>query len=293
MKHQLYILFLLLTIATQLPAQTMVRARYTTEDSVWVTQQLQRAVLADTLPSLNLFFARQLLGRPYVAHTLEGNDDEPLTVNTRQLDCTTLVETVLALTMTARSGSTQFSDYLAHLSEMRYRDGISAGYTSRLHYFTDWIIDNSRRGMVIELQQPSSLFAARQTIKVGYMTTYPHRYEALRRHPEWVPLIRQTEQAINGKTFAYIPKKLTNRHSLMRQYIHDGDVIAITCKKEGLDIAHLGFAVWRNDGLHLLNASSIHHKVVEEPMTLYQYLYKHPSHTGVRILRLKTNNIKK
>ena len=79
----------------------------------------------------------------------------------------------------------------------------------------------------------------------------------------------------------------------MRQYIHDGDVIAITCKKEGLDIAHLGFAVWRNDGLHLLNASSIHHKVVEEPMTLYQYLYKHPSHTGVRILRLQTNNIKK
>jgi hypothetical protein len=49
----------------------------------------------------------------------------------------------------------------------------------------------------------------------------------------------------------------------------------------------LGFAVWKKDGLHLLNASMIHKKVVEEPMTFYQYLQKHPSHTGIRVLRIK------
>jgi hypothetical protein len=73
----------------------------------------------------------------------------------------------------------------------------------------------------------------------------------------------------------------------MRQAVRDGDIIAITCSKPGLDIAHLGFAVWRDDGLHLLNASQLHKRVVEEPMLLGQYLQKHPSHTGIRIVRIE------
>ena len=72
----------------------------------------------------------------------------------------------------------------------------------------------------------------------------------------------------------------------MRKIVRDGDIIAITCSKPGLDIAHLGFAVWRKDGLHLLNASQIHKRVIEEPMTLGKYLSKHSSHTGIRIIRL-------
>ena len=74
---------------------------------------------------------------------------------------------------------------------------------------------------------------------------------------------------------------------MLRQTVSDGDIIAITSRKKGLDIAHLGFAVWHHDGLHLLNASQLHKKVVEEPMTLERYLSQHPTHTGIRILRLK------
>ena len=44
---------------------------------------------------------------------------------------------------------------------------------------------------------------------------------------------------------------------------------------------------YAKDGLHLLNASMIHKKVVEEPMPFYQYLQKHSSHTGIRVLRIK------
>ena len=62
--------------------------------------------------------------------------------------------------------------------------------------------------------------------------------------------------------------------------------MATSCDKPGLDIAHLGFAVWRADGLHLLNASQLHRKVVEEPMTLRYYLSKHPSFTGIRVVRI-------
>ena len=237
--------------------------------------------------NLPLFFARKFLGIPYVAHTLEINDDEQLVVNTRQLDCTTLVETVTALTLCAQRKEYSYEAYCKTLREMRYRDGRIDGYPSRIHYFTDWIVTNQKAGIVTEIQKPNPPFTAVQTVKVNYMSQHPQSYKALKAHPEYVSEIRQMEKRITGKKFRYIPKSEVKDTKAMRKAIHDGDIIAITCKKAGLDIAHLGFAVWRKDGLHLLNASQLHKKVVEEPMTLYQYLQKHPSHTGIRIIRIK------
>ena len=233
-----------------------------------------------------LFFARKFLDVPYVAHTLEVNDDEQLVVNVDELDCTTLVETVTALTLCAYRQQYDWASYQNALRNMRYRNGVIDCYPSRIHYFTDWILSNTKAGIVSEIQQPNPPFTAVQTVKVNYMSEHPGSYKALKAHPEYVPEIRETEQHITGQKFRFIPKSEVKDTKAMREAVHDGDIIAITCNKPGLDIAHLGFAVWKKDGLHLLNASQLHKKVVEEPMTLYQYLQKHPSHTGIRIIRI-------
>ena len=233
-----------------------------------------------------LFFARQFLDVPYVAHTLEINDEERLVINTDELDCTTLVETVTALTLCAYRKSFTFLAYQQALQAMRYRNGVIDRYPSRIHYFTDWIAENTKAGIVTEIQQPNPPFTQIQTVKVNYMSQHPQSYKALKAHPEYVAEIAQMEQRLTGKKFRFIPKSEVKDTPAMREAVHDGDIIAITCNKPGLDIAHLGFAVWRSDGLHLLNASQLHKKVVEEPMTLYQYLQKHPSHTGIRIIRI-------
>ena len=233
-----------------------------------------------------LYFARKFLDVPYVAHTLEVNDDEQLVINVDELDCTTLVETVTALTLCAYRKEFTYAAYQNALRNMRYRDGVINGYPSRIHYFTDWIMSNQQAGIVSEIQQPNPPFTAVQTVKVSYMSEHPQSYKALKAHPEYVSEIRQMEQRLTGQKFRFIPKSEVKNTEAMRSAVHDGDIIAITCNKPGLDIAHLGFALWRKDGLHLLNASQLHKKVVEEPMTLYQYLQKHPSHTGIRIIRI-------
>jgi TonB-dependent SusC/RagA subfamily outer membrane receptor len=46
------------------------------------------------------------------------------------------------------------------------------------------------------------------------------------------------------------------------------------------------------DRLHLLNASQIHKRVVEEPMTLFKYMGKHPSQLGIRVVEVKSKNEK-
>ena len=259
------------------------RVTYQRADSLKICRLLRDANKQTT----TLWFARQFLNIPYVAHTLEVNPAEQLVVNTRQLDCTTLVETVTALTLCAHQGKRSWNDYLTTLRTLRYRKGKLDGYPSRLHYFSDWIADKTAMSIVKEIQSPNPPFSAVQHINVNYMSTHPDAYQALKAHPEWVSVIRQQEETLSGTTSRYIPKSALKRNTkALRQAVHDGDVIAITCNKKGLDIAHLGFAVWKKDGLHLLNASQIHKKVVQEPMTLYQYLQKHPSHTGIRIIRI-------
>jgi len=255
---------------------------YTRADSLTICKLLSEA---PHTPS-TLWFARQFHGIPYVAHTLEVNDKEQLVVNTRQLDCTTLVETVTALTICARKEKRQWTNYLEVLQMLRYRQGVLEDYTSRLHYFTDWILDKQNMGVVDEIQKPNPPFTALQKVKADFMSKHPDYYKALKADPSLLPGIRKQEEAITGKSFRYIPKKEVRNTRLMRQTIKDGDIIAITCNKKGLEIAHLGFAVWQKDGLHLLNASQLHHQVVTEPMTLRQYLYKHKSHTGIRIVRI-------
>ena len=257
-----------------------------TADSIKICTLLKNSRQQPAYANLPLFFARGFLNRPYVAHTLEAGDKERLVVNTRELDCTTLVETVTALTKCAYQKKYTYAAYRAALQAMRYRKGKIDNYTSRIHYFTEWITENSKSGLVTEIQQPNPPFTAVQTVSVNYMSQHPQSYKALKAHPEYVPEIRRMEQRVSGQQFRYIPKERVGRSDELRNVVKDGDIIAITCNKAGLDIAHLGFAVWKNGNLHLLNASQLHKKVVEEPMTLWQYLRQHPSHTGIRIIRI-------
>ena len=58
--------------------------------------------------------AREFIGTPYVAGTLEGTP-EALTVNVDQMDCTTFVETVLAMAVTVGERRSSWRDFLYNL----------------------------------------------------------------------------------------------------------------------------------------------------------------------------------
>ncbi|MDE5750928.1 MAG: DUF1460 domain-containing protein, partial [Duncaniella sp.] len=94
--------------------------------------------------------AERFIGTPYKGRTLEGTP-ERLTVNLDSLDCTTFVETVLAIVLTVEDNRTAWQDYLFTLEQLRYRQGKMDGYSSRLHYVSDWIVDNIHRGNLREL----------------------------------------------------------------------------------------------------------------------------------------------
>ena len=241
---------------------TAQRPQYQAKDSILVEKLLVEGASQPKQTNLMVFFGKKLCGTPYVAKTLERNNTERLVINLRELDCTTFVENVLALTLCTENGKTDFCDFCRYLRNIRYRKG-HVTYPDRLHYFTEWIEDNTAQGFVHEVQGPNPPFTAVQTVNVNYMTTNTSQYPMLKGNRDFIRRIASNE----------------------RNTIHDGDIIAILTSRKGLDTSHIGIAVWLDDGLHLLNASRLHGKVVLEPKLLRTYMAGQRMQTGIRIIR--------
>lgn len=262
------------------------KAQYTTADSIKVVKLLQEGKKQKGKQDLVLFFARKFLGVPYVASTLENNTDEQLVINLSQLDCTTFVENVLTLTLCTKNGQTTFDDFCNQLRKIRYRNG-KVGYPTRLHYFSEWISDNTRMGFVEETQAPNPPFSAVQTLQINFMSTHVDKYPMLVRTPAFIKPIAQMESELNGQTCRYIPKAGILNNAACKKAVKDGNILALVTSRQGLDTSHVGFAIWKKDGLHLFHASSLQNKVVEDKSLLRNYMMKQKSQLGIRVVKVK------
>jgi hypothetical protein len=277
-----FILMLLLVFGVQ--SANAQKVDYWRSDSVKVIRLLREAPKMTSMGDQIVYFARKLLGLPYVAKTLEKNKEEQLVVNLRQLDCTTFLESVLSLARTRQQERKTFESYCDNLRHIRYRGG-RVNYVDRLHYFAYWIGCNEREGIVKSIQRPNPPFRAVLNWPVNYMTTHRNLYPMLKIHPEWTDDIRRMEDSVPRLRLRYIPKSEVANTKLLRSVIQNGDIIAIVTNKRGLDTSHVAFAVWHKDGLHIIHASSSAKRVIEDPSTLYRYLARHKSQTGIMVAR--------
>lgn len=271
---------------------------YTPQDSTQVVTLLREGAKQPSGTPLTLYYAHRLMDIPYVSATPEVHPEERLTVNLTQLDCLTLTENVLALSLATRRGDGSFESFCHWLRTIRYRQGKLDGYASRNHYFTQWVNSNAQMGIVKELQGEGTAnhypFLRSRKTDLHFMTANPTKYPLLKdekqkgkdREPgSHTSLIRQYEEEANGTHIRYIPKSLLNQRKEKLGCIQDGDILALVTNKDGLDVTHLGLAVWGEDGLlHLLNASSLYHKVILDPVPLYQYLNKRNHLLGIRVV---------
>ena len=263
---------------------------YTPTDSLLVMNLLTKAKVQSKTINMPLFFAQHLKGTPYVGETLEINKKENLVVNLREVDCTTFVEYVLALSLSVREDSVSFEQFCHYLKCVRYQDGVIDGYASRNHYFSTWIESNAKQGFVREVPATWSdedKFLTRvQSLKVDFMSKHPERYPMLKNNEEELNEIKACEKTLTGRKVVYVPKSKLQMLNEKKGYIENGDILAFVTRIDGLDISHVGFAVWKNGRLHLLNASSKHQKVVLEPKPLSEYLNQYPTILGIRIIRI-------
>lgn len=183
--------------------------------------------------------------------------------------------------MSERRNSWQ--DFIYNLEQLRYRQGRLDGYASRLHYISDWIVDNTHRGNLREVtdRMPGVKY---QVKTLDYMSRHRDAYPALADDSAF-DKIKNCEVGYRSHRFPYLRSS-----SLMGKkaptWIKEGDVIAFTTKTEGLDVTHIGIVTIKNGEIHLLHASSKNGKVLSDPMPLAEYLRKNNNITGARFIRI-------
>ena len=163
---------------------------------------------------------------------------------------------------------------------MRYRDGHMAGYGSRLHYFSGWIADNERRGLVKNLT--AALGGRRDTRLIDFMSTHRKAYAKLTDEAAFEQ-VKAAEAAVNAAPRWVLPK---DRVAAVLPLLQSGDIVAIAIDIEGLDVVHTGLVYRKPDGsVHLLHAPEPGEVVTVSAKPLVEYLQQYKVHVGVMIAR--------
>jgi hypothetical protein len=235
---------------------------------------------AKTSQELILEIGKSFLGTAYVEKTLELPGEEKLVINLLGLDCTTYLESVVALAQTIREKEFSFEGFEEKLEHLRYLNGQNTGYPSRLHYFSDWIYENQQKGLLKDITQ-----------EIGG-ESYPNQPSFMSENPRFYPQLvdlalverlKEREVIIKTRPYFFIPKEKIQQ---LESKLETGDLIAITTPLKNLDIVHVGFAVRQNGRIHLMHASSVSKKVEISTLPLSDYLLGNKSQSGIMVSRL-------
>ncbi|MBQ9704753.1 MAG: DUF1460 domain-containing protein [Paludibacteraceae bacterium] len=253
------------------------------------------------LPRLVVQVALQLLGTPYVAATLES-EPERLQVFLDKTDCILYVELSVCLALTLKGcrivqagdgrrfvqnpipslaqDTPSYALLLDNIRNMRYRLGVVDGYASRLHYTSEWLLQNSTNGILYEYTRELGQEFDQQFF---YMSAHPEAYSPLSRDVCELGKIRMIEELLNSqKPYFFITQDSLRRPGVMAA-IQTGDIITFISPRPGLDLAHVAIAYELPDGMHFLHASYAAGKVIIEPRLLADY-----APHGLRISRLSS-----
>ena len=228
-------------------------------------------------------------GTPYEASTLEAylraggspSGIEPLTLSLTRFDCVTLVEACLAVARVADSdGVPTWEGFGREVERMRYRGGERRGYSSRLHYFSEWIADGEKRELLRDLG--AELGGVEDTRPLRFMTEHRDSYPALA-NDAVLQEIGAIERRLDRRARRVIP---TDRIPEVGDRIETGDVLAFATAIPGLDVTHAAFAYRDTKGvLRVLHAPLSGGVVEVTRATLPEYVAAIRRSTGVLVAR--------
>lgn len=271
---------LILITTLQALGQSPNRAERETFESWLAEGQILRATGVST-EGLIEFYAKKQLGIPYVGGLLEVPQMEQLIVTLEGSDCVLFVEHSLALTLTTLQGSQLYDDLARNVALLRYHQGLVEGYASRLHYFSDWLQTNEKKGIVQLLHQTDNTLPVMDP--VNFMTKNRSSYRQMANSDSLYTLIQQREAYLRDRHIRYIPQ---NRIPEFESSLQTGDILSFVSTIDGLDIAHTAIVVREGSRVGFYHASTTG-KVIKDPKTIYEYTTGRRNINGIIVARLR------
>lgn len=251
---------------------------------------LQLLGIIDSIKKMNLSnhkigeivfkIAKTFVGKPYIGGTLDSQEFESLVYSLDGFDCVTFCETSLALARISKAQKFTVNAFESELTKIRYQNGRIDGYASRSHYSSEWIISNTKLGILKDLSK--ELNGHKFSTKVYFMSQNAHLYKSLKDNRDMINKIVTNENAVNDTERYFIAK---SEVATIQSKIQTGDFILIATSKAGLDYSHLGIA-YRNskNKLCIMHASSNKKEVIMDG-ELLDYLDKSKTTIGISVLR--------
>jgi hypothetical protein len=234
-----------------------------------------------SLSELISYVGKDFLGTPYEAGTLDiYTDREELVLKISGFDCVTFVENVLNFSRLINLGKLDLESFKNELIKIRYRDGIISDYTSRLHYFCDWIYENEKKSIIKAVT--GEIGGVEYKKEINFMTSHKDSYKQLKENKSLVKKMYEIEDNINLRKIYYLKKSDIKKN---QSGINTGDIIALTTEIEGLDVTHTGFAYIENGKLLFMHASQKYGKVIISYEGLSGYLNSIKKCSGIMIAR--------
>jgi hypothetical protein len=226
-------------------------------------------------------------GSPYLPGTLESYlkaqgdpQHEPLALSLSHFDCVTLVEACIAVSRAAADPIPGWDGFAKRVEQMRYRDGVRSGYTSRLHYFSEWIRDGARRGLVQDLGP--QLGGAADTRPLRFMSEHRASYPALVNDAVFTQ-VSEMERRLDGEPRLVVAP---DRVATIEPLLQTGDILAFATAIPGLDVTHAAMTYRDPTGTMRVLHAPLSGGVVEVTRSsLAQYVAAIRRCTGILVAR--------
>ncbi len=238
-------------------------------------ERLSERPLGEIMQAVGL----RLRKTPYVAGMLDEPSSETLICRLDGFDCVTFVETTLALARGIKAQDYSVASFKNHIQDQRYRGGRLDGYCSRLHYFSEWIMDNEERGNVRNISE--EVGGERLAKKIDFMTANREKYPRFAKDEATFECVREMEARLEGFDFYYLPQ-----NSIRSAYdeLQAGDIVATATSVGGLDVTHSGLVYDDGEGgkgfLHASPTGGV--KVSPD---LQDYIKSNKSQIGIVVVR--------
>jgi len=242
--------------------------------------KLRKASFNESSGQLTVKIGKLFLGKNYGFHPYDNEFNGSLHINLKKFDCFSFLEHVVAFVLLLKSKQDSFESFERILKTIGYRSGSLTGFISRLHYFTDWVYENEKRGFIKDVTK--EIGGKRFRKRVDFMSKNKKIYPPLMNLKN-LSKIKEIENKITKRLMYFISKKNLRASE---DWIEDGDLIGITTKKRGLDVEHVGIAIRIGSRIHLLHASRKAGKVLVSKETLFRYLMRSKTRTGIMVARL-------
>ena len=247
------------------------------------------------------YFSRYFLGKPYgkggpLGEGPEGRYDQDPLYRFDTFDCTTYVETIMALALTH-----SVYEFESKINEIRYENS-EVDYLKRNH-FTDlqWIPANVENGLLSEINH--EIAEDHQLLTASAIVNYPGWLKKTKIEQIQVPYATPTERQIlldelMAHAQFYSPQEaiitylatetlLENAHVLAK--IPHGAIVNMVRPNWDLtevsgthqNISHQGFLFWKGDVLYLRHASTLGNETVAE-LPFIDYLKRFKGHATLK-----------